>query len=185
MYVVAAQPPRNIREQLNRLGVDTEQLEKDDKLQIVDAYTVTLGLKSDERYSWPTLKAADASVAWSRGLKEEEQLPPDCLRIGDDHSVLARFNEEKSWVELILTRHVPFGPKSKTTAIVGYIVGVHSDWVYKRLEAAYDGIIDFRLDESSGGARDLIRIRSMRNVHFDREWYQLKVGENFEVMLER
>jgi len=31
----------------------------------------------------------------------------------------------------------------------------------------------------------LMRIRNMRNAHFDREWHELKIGENFEVTLEK
>jgi len=30
---------------------------------------------------------------------------------------------------------------------------------------------------------DLIRIRSMRDVDFNREWHELKIGENSEICL--
>jgi hypothetical protein len=30
-----------------------------------------------------------------------------------------------------------------------------------------------------------MRIRSMRNVGFDSEWHQLKVGDKFEISLEK
>jgi len=67
----------------------------------------------------------------------------------------------------------------------GVIEGVHSGWVYKQLESAHDDIIDFKLENVGGKLIDVMRIRSIRNVHFDREWHQIKVGENFEVTLEK
>jgi KaiC/GvpD/RAD55 family RecA-like ATPase len=62
---------------------------------------------------------------------------------------------------------------------------MHGGWVYNRLEAAADGIVDFKLEEEGKSTRDLVRIRSMRNVHFDREWHELKIEDNFEVALEK
>lgn len=60
---------------------------------------------------------------------------------------------------------------------------MHSEWVYKNIEAAVDGIIDFRLDETGEETKDLVRIRTMRDVEYDRRWHQLNVGENLEVAL--
>ena len=54
-----------------------------------------------------------------------------------------------------------------------------------RLEAAADGIIDFKVEEEGRSLRDMMRIRTMRSVHFDREWHELKIGDNFEVTLEK
>ena len=63
--------------------------------------------------------------------------------------------------------------------------GMHSGWVYNRLEAAADGVLDIKVEEEGRAIRDIIRIRSMRNVHFDREWHELTMRENFEVTLEK
>jgi KaiC/GvpD/RAD55 family RecA-like ATPase len=67
----------------------------------------------------------------------------------------------------------------------GVVRGVHSEWVYKRLEDAYDGIIDFRLEETGEETQDLMRIRSMRDLRHDRKWHRLKIADNFEVTLEK
>jgi KaiC/GvpD/RAD55 family RecA-like ATPase len=73
-----------------------------------------------------------------------------------------------------------------TPQLTGIIRGIHSDWAYKNKEASVDGIVDFKLDESGEVPRNLIRIRSMRNVGFDGRWHQLRVNdENFEVTLEK
>ena len=183
-FLLAARPPDNIRVQLNRLGTNAKEFEKNDKLQIWDAYSATLGLKSQEKYAFDILKVADLSIRVSR---EFMRMPPspDLLWINENSSVTARFNDEKVWVEYTLSRRFPAVSITKSTAIYGLIRGVHSDWAYKQLETAADGIVDFKLEDEGGKTKDLIRIRTMRNVHFDREWHDLKVGENFGVTLEK
>ncbi len=187
-YHVTAQQPDNIRSQLRRLGLNTEELETSGKLRIFDWYSATLGQKSKEDYAFSSLKVADLSILFSKYLMLRPDIARDSsdwLRILDDMSCLARFNDEKSWLEFVLTRIIPIASLWRSTGIGGVIKGIHSDWVYKRLEAANDGVIDFKLEEEGKKTRDLIRIRTMRNVGFDREWHELKIGENFEVTLEK
>ena len=196
-YHVATQPPENIRSQLAQLGLDVGQLEASDKLRVFDWYTATLGRKSNEKYAFYSLKAADLSVLFAKYLMATEegqsghadsQPPrpsPDWLRILDDSSCLARFNEEKSWVEFVRTRMVPIASLWKSTGILGIIKGIHSDSTYKNLEAASDGVIDFKLDETGDEATNMIRIRSMRPVGFDSKWHALMTGENLEVTFQK
>ncbi len=185
-YGAAAERPESIRAQLNRLGQNTAELETADRLAIYDFYAATMGFKSKEKYAWDSLKVADMSILVARLMKE----PPvgtgtDWLRIWDDISCLDRFNEESSWVEFMLARFNPLAVAWRSTGIRGVIRDLHSDRAYKRLEAAHDGVIDFKLDERADPPRNLIRIRNMRNVVYDGRWYPLKVGENFEVSLEK
>lgn len=194
-YHVAAQPPENIRSQLAQLGLDVKQLEADDKLRVFDWYTATLGRKSSEKYAFYSLKAADLSVLFSQYLMATEEsvdvdkLPPspspDWLRVLDDASCLARFNEEKSWVEFVRTRMIPIASLWKSTGLGGLIKGIHSDSAYKNLEAASDGVVDVKLDETTDEPRSMMRIRSMRSVGFDARWHQLKISENSEVTIEQ
>jgi len=51
------------------------------------------------------------------------------------------------------------------------------------LEAADDGVVDFKLDESTDPPTNMMRIKNIRNVSFDGRWHQLKISENFEVTL--
>ncbi len=191
-YHVSAQPPQNVRSQLAQMGLDVEKLEAEEKLRVFDWYTATLGRKSNEKYAFYSLKAADLSVLFSKYLMASPggdfsvdaippQPSPDWLRILDDISCLARFNEEKSWVEFVRTRIIPIGSLWKSTGIGGIIRGIHSEWAYKSLEAASDGVIDFKLDETGDEAKNLIRIKSMRPVGFDSKWHPLMTRDNFEV----
>ncbi len=183
-YNVLAQMPDNVRTQFDILGLDTKELERSDRLRIWDWYSATLGAKSKEKHAPPSLKIADLSIWFSR---EVMQLPhePDLLRINDNGSVTARFNDEKSWVEFMLTRGFPVSPLRKITTILPVAKGVHSEWAYKQLESAVDGIVDFKIEEAADERRNLIGIRMLRNVPFDPRWHQLKTNENFEVTLEK
>ena len=178
-------PPDEARMHLTRLGLNVSELEGKDRLRIYDWYTPTLGRKSREKYGVDSLKVADQSIQF-RLTEDDLNNPPDLewpesLRIVDNFSALARFNDEKSWIEFMLTRVFPIGAVKKSTLVFGIMKGVHSEWAYKQLEGSADGIIDFKLEEVSGKIRDLIHIRTMRSVHFNREQTELAVGENFEV----
>jgi len=185
-YNALAQSPANIRIALKRLGIDTTKLEAEpappnEQLRIWDYYTPTLGLKSSEKLTLMP-KVADLSIYISR---EQFKFEPDPQRLSvvDDLSTYARFNDEKSFVEYLLTRFIPLGQMIKLTNVHGLMKGVHSDWVYSRFEAANDGIVDVKVEEYEGEIRNLLRIRTMRNLGFDSHWHALKINENFEVTL--
>lgn len=185
-YVAQAQPPRAVRERLKTLGLNANDLEQKDDLWITDAYTAgAVGQKSQERFNIESLRVADLSIWFGREVRHEAP-DPDFLIIDDNSSILDRFNEEKNWVELVLSRFLPTSKERQITQLTSIIGGgAHSVWAYKHLEAAVDGIVDFKIDESGQEARDLMRIRNMRNVGFDRKWHALRILENFEVTLER
>jgi len=183
-HYLTGQPPDDIRARLKLLGLDVELLEKEDTLRIVDVYTCQLGQKSEEKYSYDSLKVADISIQYARDFMRLEPTP-EVLVVSDNFSNLARFNEEKAWVEYALTRAIPGRRSAKRTAIRGIMNGVHSEWAYRQLEGAVDGLIDFKLQDIGTKTKNIMRIRNMRNVGFDSEWHPLKVSENFEVTLEK
>ncbi len=181
-------PPDAVRMQLTRLGLNVDELERNDRLRVYDWYTPTLGRKSKEKYGIDSLKVADQSISFrltEDDLTTSESEWFESIRIADNFSTLARFNDEKSWVEFMLTRVLPLGPVKKSTLVFGIMKGVHTEWAYKQLEGSADGIIEFKINESGGVIKDLMQIRSMRNAHYNRESIQLDVGENFEVTLEK
>lgn len=192
LYCTFTQPPDDVRAKFIRLGLNVQEQEGSKNLGIYDLYSATLGKKSKEKDAEDSLKAADWSIRFlhqempaSTASESDFQSWSKHLVIVDDESTFARFNEEKVWVELELTRIIPSTKLRKITYIAAVMRGIHSEWVYKRLESAMDGVIDFKIDETEGRTRDLIRIRTMRNVHFDREWHEIKIGQNFDVTLEK
>lgn len=167
-YNNAAHHPDAIRLLLNRLGLDIQTFENQDRFRIYDHYTPALGQKSKEKYTG-SLKVADMSIAFSQQILRSAKAP-GLLRICDNVSTLSRFNDEKNCVEFELTRRFPTAAVQDSSLILPVIRGVHSDWVYKQLEANADEIIDFRLDETGDETLNLIRISNFRNLDFDSRW---------------
>lgn len=181
-YNALAHSPEDVRFGLSRLGVNCEECEREDTLRIWDYYTASLGKKSNEKYAYYSLKVADLSL---RVAKEDMHEAPqsEWLRVFDNISTWYRFNDEKSVLELELTRHIPSLKVRKTTSIRALMKNVQSVWVIEQLEGAHDGIIDFKIDETTDPAQNLFRIRNMRNVGFDGRWRRLRIAENLEVTL--
>ena len=183
-YLAEGQPPDYVRTRLKALNVDVDGLEKRDQFWLTDLYTASIiGQKSKEKFHVDSLKVGDMAIWMGKEVLHEPRAP-DFLVIADNISVLDRFNEEKNWIELILSRVYPMGKNRLLTQISGILGGAHSQWAYKQLEAASDCIIDFRLDETGPEARDVIRIRSMRNTIFDRKWHALRTLPNGDLELE-
>jgi len=182
-YVAFSRSPDNFRSQLGTLGFETQELERTDRLWITDAYSASIGQKSKERFAVGSLKAADLSIYIGRESMVDSPAP-EFITIADNVSVLDRFNAERNWVELFLTRPIPMLKVRQITSLIGIIEGIHSVWAYKQLEAAADGIIDFKLDDSGEETRSMMRIRNMQNVSCDRRWHHLKINKNFEVTIE-
>lgn len=181
-YSAYTEPPEAVRFKLSRLGVNVEQLEMEEKLQINDWYTATLGEKSKEKHSFPSLKVSDLSLFFSQ-LKIQSQPDQGWLNISDNTSTVAKFNDEKSWVEYVLSFPIRMGRIRGHTMVRGLMDGVHSAWAYKQLESAHDGIIDFKADKTTDPPRSQMRIRTMRNIPSDGSWHQLRISDNLEVKL--
>ena len=99
-YTAIGQSPEKVRSRLKRYNVVAEQLEKDEKLAILSAYSATLGKKSLETYNEESLKVQDLSILFSQVVMKLQH-EPESLRIIDNGSVLARYNDEKSFVDLL------------------------------------------------------------------------------------
>ena len=179
-----AQPSDRVRTQLTALGLNVDELERDERILILDWYTPTLGRKSKDGIE--SLKVADLSIEF-RITDDPNETDPEwtkeTLRIVDNFSTLARFNDEKSWIEFMLTRVLPLAPATMSTLVFGIMKGVHSEWAYRQLEGSADGVVEFNLQDVGKETRDVVQIRSMRNVHYSRELTELRMDENFQVQL--
>lgn len=183
-YIAESQSPNDIRSQLRQLGLDTEELERNDRLWITDFYTLSLGQKSKEKFAPESLKVADVSL-WIAREAMVDSPAPEFLVLADNISVLDRFNDERNWVEMFLTRPIPMSKLRQVTQLMGILDGVHSAWAYKQLEAAVEGIVDFKVEDQGEESRDLMRIRTLRKVAFDRKWHELTMSEKSEVTLRK
>ena len=124
-YITDSQPPDDIRSQFRRLGVNVEELEANDRLWITDLYSASIGQKSKEKYAVESLKAADLSI-WIGREAMGDSPAPEFLVISDNNSILDRFNAEKNWIELYLTRMVSMARPRQITQLLPFMSGIHS-----------------------------------------------------------
>ncbi len=196
-YLALARPIEDVRIALSSLGVDVLSAIKAGRLAIDDWYTASLtGGRIDTepgRVSWfepiesgdrvRSLKIADLSVEFLRWTKEEAEPKPGALVLVDSCSTYLRFNEEKPFVEWMESRVNPNQRRNKFITMQGFARGVHSEWLYKRLEAASDGVVDIRVIEKEGRAKDFLRVRSLKGQPRDSSWHEIEVKPNGEAVL--
>jgi len=85
-----------------------------------------VGQKSKEKFAVGSLKVADLSLYIAREAMAETPAP-EFLVILDNGSVVDRFNDERAWVELYLTRPFPMGKVRQLTQLTAFMSGVHSN----------------------------------------------------------
>lgn len=198
LYAVFTRPPELIKQDLSRLGVDVAVAQSSKRLIIDDWYSATLtggrlggveALESTEDGARiRSLKVADLSVQWSKGPRvpawdTNKTWPSGWLLLADSFSVLARFNEEKPILEWLETREIPATRNTGRIDLQGFVRGIHSDSFYRRLEAASDGIIDVRVMDSEGKARNFLRVRSLKGQPHETSWHEVEIKSNGEAVM--
>ncbi len=199
-YLAMIRPPEDIREGLSALGVNVAEAERSGRLAVEDWYSATLsggqlehgsqaGLfeKGESGLRIRSLKVADLSVEWLKTTKHGpkpydivDYWPSGSLVIAESVSSILRFNDEKTFVELMESRVSPDERKRKHVTIHGLVRGVHSGWLYKRMESFSDGVVDIRVMERGDEAKNLLRIRSLKGQRHDSRWHEIDVGPNGE-----
>lgn len=203
-YVAMVRSPEDVKYQLEALGVDVAAAQKDNRLLVDDWFSATLtggrlesaGVQSD--FFEPieggqrarSLKVADLSIAWLKDAKQGfqpydvvETWPPGALGIGDSYSEGLRFNEENAFVEWMRTRVLPNERRAKRIHLAGFVLGIHSESIYKRMENACDGVIDIRVMERDEEAKNLLRVRSLKGQPHDSRWHEIEIKPNGEAVL--
>lgn len=180
--------PSKLREAFTTLGLDVKKLEKDDKLRILDSYTMQTGLgspeKSKSKISVQPLKLSDSSIEFAQQIKAGiPEVDKRWLHIDDNWGVMLQYNDEKAILNFSRTR-MPFWVSARdTTFLVAIMTGIASEAFYKQYVAVYDGIIDFRSEEKTEQVEQLVRVRLMRRKKYDSRWHKLQILNNGEVAL--
>jgi len=94
---------------------------------------------------------------------------------------MLRFNDEKSVADFFESRVYVAQRKLKRIHLMPFVRGLHTDWFYKRMESASDGVIDVRVME--GKAKNFLRIHSLRGRPHDSAWHEIEIKSNGEVIL--
>jgi hypothetical protein len=205
-YFAMARPPDEVKDALSALGIDVTSVEKSGLLAIEDWYSASLYggrlepaspggqmfERVDGRMRIRSLKAADLSVEWLKTSKSGPQpahdivefWPTGSLAISESCSVILRFSEEKAFIELFESRIRPEERKRKNLISFQALArGIHSDWLYKRMENASEGVIDLTAREQHDEVKSFLRIRNLRSQPHDSHWHQIDVKSNGETTL--
>lgn len=203
-YAAMVRSPEEVEHQLEALGVDVAAAQKDNRLLIDDWFSATLtggrlesaGAQTEVfepiqgRMRVRSLKVADLSIAWLKDAKEGfqpddvvETWPPGALNISESSSEILRFNEENAYVEFMKTRVLPNERRAGRIHLISFVLGIHSEPFYKRMENACDGVIDIRVMERGEEAKNLLRMRSLKGQRHDGRWHEIEIKANGEAAL--
>ena len=203
-YDSQARPREVVIKNFESLGVNVIECMKSGLLWVDDWYSATLGggrVESSNDRSGPlfeaidggvrlrSLKVADLSVEWLKQKKgeidysDDERTPPGSLVVAESISPSLRFNDEKAYLEWVETRVGPTSRKSGWISLVGIVRGVHSDFFYRRMENALDGVIEIRVLERDDQAKNFLRVRGLKGKCYDGHWHEIRIRRNGEAAL--
>ncbi len=201
-YVTNLRSPETVKENLLALGVDVSAATSEGRFNLDDWYSATLSggrlegggpsmfepIEGGLRVR--SLKVADLSVKWLKDMKQGfepsdviETWPPGALGVSESMSEDLRFNEEKPYLEFVITRGLPNNRRGKRINLHGVVRDVHTESFYKRLEGAVDGVIDLRVMERDEEAKNLLRVRSLKGQPHDARWHEIEIKPNGEAIL--
>ena len=204
-YLSMARSPEDVKASLSALDARVSSAEDVERLVVEDWYSATLTggrLATDTSQTSlfepvqgglrvRSLKVADLSVEWLKTSKTGpskpydlvDYWPPGSVVIVESFSSILRFNEEKAFVEWMESRVIPEERRGRRVTLQGFIRGIHSEWLYKRMEAASDGVLDIRVMEREEEAKNLLRVRSLKGQPHDSRWHEIKIKSNGEATL--
>jgi len=203
-YLAMARSAEDVKRSISDLGVSIPAAEKSGRLVVEDWYTASLSGGHLEP-STPqgsifeatqgglllrSLKVADLSVEWLKTSKTGpkaydivDQWPTGSLIVVESFSSILRFNEEKAFLEWMESRVIPQERRGKRITLQGFIRGIHSDSLYRRMESASDGVIDLRVMESGEETKSFLRVRSLKGQPHDSRWHEIEIKSNGEATL--
>ena len=201
-YTAMLGSPESVRERLLALGVDVSAVSSEGRLALDDWYSATLtGGRLEEGgpsmfeaieggHRARSLKISDLSVQYLKDMKQGSEFgdafetwPPSALSLAESSSQLLRFNEEKPYLEWVISRLNPNCRRAKRIFFVGFVRGIHSDSFYKRLESDVDGVVDLRVMERDGGWKNFLCVRSLKGQPHDARWHEVQIKRNGEAAL--
>lgn len=185
-YHTFQHPPDQVKRALTRLGLDVKGFEDDGRLEVVDSYTVQIGLTLPEKsYTVSrSLKVSDWSIGISQKIKAGvPEAEKRWLHIDDNSTVLNRYNSEDALIDFWRIRNIPDDRATESATLHSLLRGVASESFTRQFEALHDGIIDFKSEEKAGEVQHSLRVRIMREKRFSSRWRRLAIVDNGEVTL--
>ncbi len=183
--------PNEVREALQRLGIDVQRQEKAGMLRILDTYTVTTGLSKPEypQHGPDSYQSRSVSMMnWSAEIERQirDGFPEEHKRwihIDDAASIMNQYDEEKVILEGWRTRWIPYTRARELMDFPSVLEETASQSFYRQFESFSDGIFEFRALEEDGQLQQYVRARLLRGKSSNPGWHQLRLQEDGEVKL--
>ncbi len=187
--------PGEVRQELQKLGIDLKKLENEDRFRLIDSYTSLTGLPIQPEPADLTgrhrLSINDPSYLehytenivnlLEKGAPETDKR---WLHLDDNTSIFNRYFKEQDVLNIFQTRVFQLTRILNLSAFHSVVAGVWSASFYKQFEAQCDGVIDFKTEEDEGQLENYVRVRSIRGKSCDSRWRRLRLEGNGEVVLE-
>lgn len=187
--------PGEVREGLQKLGIDVKKLESEDRFRLIDSYTSLTGLpiqpESTRLYSRTSVSLNDPEYLdryteniadlVKNGAPDSEK---NWLHLDDNTSIFNRYFKEQDVLNIFQTRVFQLTRILNLSAFHSVVTGVWSDSFYKQFEAQCNGVIDFKAEEDEGQLENYVRVRSIRGKPCDSRWRHLRLEDNGQVVLE-
>ncbi len=189
--------PGEVRQGLQKLGIDPKKLETEDRFRMIDSYTGLTGLPiqpepvstftgrprislNDPSY----LEKYTASIAalLTEGAPEIDKR---WLHLDDNTSIFNRYFKEQDVLNIFQTRVFQLTRILDLSVFHSIVAGVWSESFYKQFEAQCDGVIDFKAEEDEGQLENYVRVRSIRGKSCDSRWKHLRLEGSGEVVIDK
>lgn len=189
--------PVEVRQGLQKLGLDLKKLENEDRFRLIDSYTGLTGLPIQPEPGRidagnPRLRLNDPSflehytanivTLLEKGASEADKR---WLHIDDNTSIFNRYFKEQDVLNIFQTRVFQLTRLLDLSVFHSVVSGVWSDSFYKQFEAQCDGVIDFKAQEDEGQLENYVRVRSIRSKPCDSRWRHLRLENSGEVVLDK
>ena len=187
--------PGEVRQGLQKLGIDLKKLESEDRFRLIDSYTGLTGLPIQPEPADLTGRhrlslndpsflenyTANIVTLLKEGAPETDKR---WLHIDDNTSIFNRYFKEQDVLNIFQTRVFQLTRLLDLSVFHSVVAGVWSESFYKQFEAQCDGVIDFKAEEDEGQLENFVRVRSIRGKSCDSRWRHLRLRSNGEVALE-
>jgi KaiC/GvpD/RAD55 family RecA-like ATPase len=190
-YHTYLHPPNEVRKALSMLGIESKAMEDEGLLRVIDSYTLTVGVgnpekpaKGPEPYQVRSIDATkwgnELQERIRQGIGEDEK---KWLHIDEATSILGQYSDEKTVLENVRTRWIPYVRARQLADFASLMVDSASTAYYKMYEIISDGIFEFQSQEHEGRIEQYARVRMVRGRTCDTRWRRLSLQSNGEVKL--
>jgi len=175
LYVTLDNFPPNIRQSVS-VHLTEEKVDWS-KLLIVDCYSKTVGVESDETYSVDPENLSALSIAMSEVMEQT----PVSLRVADSFDTLIRKRGGHSAIEFLRVL-VARTRQAKCVSILTLNRKAFHPAIVASAQDVVDGVIEFKVDEGEKGIEYSLRVLKMTGTRHSTAWARYAISDDGELV---